>query len=66
VKGELARVAKGYARNYLLPYSKALYATPENVKRYEADRAVRMPFVRGSNSPMFIRTENRLCSESAG
>jgi large subunit ribosomal protein L9 len=32
-------VAKGYARNYLLPQNKALLATPENRKRMEQEKA---------------------------
>eukprot|EP01090_Pellita_catalonica_P007641 TRINITY_DN18232_c0_g1_i1.p1 TRINITY_DN18232_c0_g1~~TRINITY_DN18232_c0_g1_i1.p1 ORF type:complete len:217 (-),score=36.27 TRINITY_DN18232_c0_g1_i1:24-674(-) len=34
-KGEVVEVAKGYARNYLLPKKIAVRATPENIKYYE-------------------------------
>jgi hypothetical protein len=34
-KGEHVRVAKGFARNYLIPKRLAVYATPENIKLYE-------------------------------
>ncbi len=37
--GETVRVRDGYARNYLLPRGKALRATEENKKRFEAQRA---------------------------
>ncbi len=37
--GEVVNVRQGYARNFLLPQGKALRATPENLKRFEADRA---------------------------
>ena len=30
--GDVVRVAPGYARNYLVPYGKAVQATPENKK----------------------------------
>jgi large subunit ribosomal protein L9 len=37
--GEVVRVKPGYARNYLLPRNKAVRATEENRKRFEATRA---------------------------
>jgi len=37
--GSEVNVAKGYARNYLLPQKKAVPATPENRKMLERDRA---------------------------
>lgn len=37
--GDQVRVKPGFARNYLLPQGKALRATPENVKRFESERA---------------------------
>lgn len=37
--GSEVKVAKGYARNYLLPQKKAVPATPENRKMLERDRA---------------------------
>ena len=44
VKGEDVEVAKGFARNYLFPQKLAVYCTEENLKLYEAERAVRTPF----------------------
>ena len=38
-RGELVEVAKGYARNYLLPRKLGLEATPGNMKRLEKMRA---------------------------
>jgi large subunit ribosomal protein L9 len=38
-RGELVNVAKGYARNYLLPRKLALEASPSNLKRLEKIRA---------------------------
>jgi large subunit ribosomal protein L9 len=37
--GDVVRVRDGFARNFLLPQGKALRATKENAKRFEADRA---------------------------
>jgi large subunit ribosomal protein L9 len=37
-RGELVEVAKGYARNFLLPRKLALEATPGNMKRLEKMR----------------------------
>jgi large subunit ribosomal protein L9 len=37
--GDVVRVKPGYARNYLLPRNKAVRATEENRKRFEATRA---------------------------
>ncbi|MEM9725042.1 MAG: 50S ribosomal protein L9 [Pseudomonadota bacterium] len=37
--GDVVRVKNGYARNYLLPQSKALRATKENLARFEEQRA---------------------------
>lgn len=39
VIGSEVNVAKGYARNYLLPQAKAVYATPQNRKLMEAEKA---------------------------
>jgi len=36
--GSEVDVAKGYARNYLLPQNKAVLATPQNRKRFEQER----------------------------
>lgn len=37
--GDTVRVKAGYSRNYLLPQKKAVPATPENVAKFEAQRA---------------------------
>ena len=37
--GDVVTVKPGYARNYLLPQSKALRATKENIAYYEAQKA---------------------------
>lgn len=39
VIGDVVKVRDGYARNFLLPQHKALRATDENLKRFEAQRA---------------------------
>jgi large subunit ribosomal protein L9 len=39
-RGEVVNVAKGYARNYLLPRNLALEASPSNLKRLEKIRSV--------------------------
>jgi len=37
--GQQVRVKPGFGRNYLIPQGKAVAATPENVARFEAQRA---------------------------
>ncbi|MCD6040191.1 MAG: rplI [Gammaproteobacteria bacterium] len=37
--GEKVKVAPGYGRNFLVPNGKAIYATAENLKKFEARRA---------------------------
>lgn len=37
--GETVNVKAGYARNYLLPYEKAIPATKENLAKFESRRA---------------------------
>jgi len=39
-RGEVVKVAAGYARNFLLPKHMALQATPGNLKRIEMERKV--------------------------
>jgi len=39
-RGEVVKVADGYARNFLLPKKLALEATPGNLKRIEQERRV--------------------------
>lgn len=38
-RGEIVRVAEGYARNFLYPRNLALAVTPENKKQIERERA---------------------------
>ncbi len=37
--GEQVKVKSGYGRNYLIPSGKAVSATPENIEKFEAQRA---------------------------
>ena len=37
--GEQVSVKNGYARNYLLPYGKAIIASKENIEKVDKDRA---------------------------
>lgn len=37
--GEQVKVKSGFARNFLIPYGKAVYATAENRAKFEARRA---------------------------
>ena len=37
--GDRVTVKPGYARNYLIPKGKATFATPENIAKFEAQRA---------------------------
>lgn len=37
--GDKVRVKSGFGRNYLIPYGKAVAATPDNVARFESQRA---------------------------
>ena len=37
--GDKVRVKGGFGRNFLIPYGKAVSATPDNVARFEAQRA---------------------------
>lgn len=39
--GSEADVAKGYARNYLIPQGKAVLATPQNRKKLEHENQIR-------------------------
>ncbi len=39
VLGQTVKVKSGYGRNYLIPYGKAVYATPDNIQKFEARRA---------------------------
>lgn len=37
--GDIVNVKSGYGRNFLIPNGKAVFATEENIKRFEARRA---------------------------
>lgn len=37
--GQTVKVKAGYGRNYLVPYGKAVYATPANIEKFEVRRA---------------------------
>jgi large subunit ribosomal protein L9 len=37
--GQKVKVKSGFGRNYLVPKGKAVYATPDNLKKFEARRA---------------------------
>lgn len=37
--GDQVKVKSGYGRNYLIPQGKAVSATPDNIKKFEARRA---------------------------
>ncbi|MFZ9034998.1 MAG: 50S ribosomal protein L9 [Francisellaceae bacterium] len=39
VLGDVVNVKSGYARNYLIPYGRAVQATKENVEKFEAQKA---------------------------
>ena len=36
IKGQIVKVKRGYGRNHLLPYKRAVYATPNNIARLNA------------------------------
>ena len=36
--GDIVKVRSGYARNFLIPYGKAIRATKENLKKFEEER----------------------------
>lgn len=37
--GDKVKVKAGFGRNFLIPKGKAVYATPDNIKKFEARRA---------------------------
>lgn len=37
--GQKVKVKRGFGRNFLVPHGKAVYATEENIKKFEARRA---------------------------
>ena len=60
--GDVVKVRDGYARNYLLPQSKALRATQRNRTRFEEDRvtlAARNLARRREASPLAAEVEGR-------
>src|SRR5438105_3663957 len=38
-KGDVVNVSSGYASNFLFPHKKALPATPQNLKAFDAEKA---------------------------
>ncbi len=40
IMGDIVSVKPGYARNFLLPQRKALRATKDNIKKFEAERSI--------------------------
>lgn len=38
-RGEVVKVSSGYAQNYLFPHGKAMPATPQNLRTFEAEKA---------------------------
>jgi len=50
MKGEIIKVSRGYARNYLFPLGKAVRATPENIKQHSQEITVRIRFRRRCDS----------------
>lgn len=59
-RGEIVKVAAGYARNYLLPFGKALPATPGNLKVIEREKrryVVRLTKEKEENEAMAARIQ---------
>ena len=66
--GSEVTVAKGYARNYLLPQNKAVQATPQNRKMMEQERAkfeIQIAKEKGLAEEMAKRLEGVICKISA-
>jgi large subunit ribosomal protein L9 len=62
--GSEVSVAKGYARNYLLPQGKALMATPENRMKLEQERVsidLQIAKERSTAEELAKRIENVVC-----
>ncbi len=59
-RGEVVKVADGYARNYLLPLGKALPATPGNLKAIEREKrryVARLAKEKGDNEALAGRIQ---------
>ncbi|MEK6194536.1 MAG: 50S ribosomal protein L9 [Deltaproteobacteria bacterium] len=66
--GSEVNVAKGYARNYLLPQNKALLATPENRNMLEQEKAkfeLQIAKEKTIAEEMAARLENVVCKITA-
>jgi len=66
--GSEVNVAKGYARNYLLPQKKAVLATPQNKKVLEQQKAkieLQITKERGLAEEMAKQLEGVVCKISA-
>lgn len=66
--GSEANVAKGYARNYLLPQNKAVLATPENRNMLEQEKAkfeLQIAKEKTIAEEMAARLENVVCKITA-
>jgi len=66
--GSEANVAKGYARNYLLPQNKAVLATPENrnmLKQEKAKFELQIAKEKTIAEEMAARLENVVCKITA-
>ena len=66
--GSEVTVAKGYARNYLLPQKKAVLATPQNRKMLEKERAkfeLQIAKEKGLAEEMAKRLEGVVCRINA-
>lgn len=66
--GSEVEVAKGYARNYLLPHNKAVHATPQNRKRLEQEKAkfeIQIAKEKGLAEEMAQRLEGVVCEIQA-
>jgi len=65
--GSEVSVAKGYARNYLLPQGKAVMATPENRKKLDQERVkidLQIAKERSTAEELARRIENVVCQIS--
>lgn len=66
--GSEVNVAKGYARNYLLPQNKAVLATPENRNMLEQEKAkfdLQIAKEKTIAEEMAVRLENVVCKITA-
>jgi large subunit ribosomal protein L9 len=66
--GSEVNVAKGYARNYLLPQAKAIHATPQNRKLMESEKTkvdLQIAKEKGLAEEMAKRLEGVVCTIKA-